>query len=100
MDSRLTYWSKKNKRFEIYTDGIVHYGSITDRLAEYEDTGLTPEEIRQLIKQKENLLEDMATMATALNKYVEAEKELNQLHYINKEIEVLKNQLDELNSAY
>ena len=26
------------------------------------------------------------------------EKELNQLHYINKEIEVLKNQLDELKS--
>ena len=45
---RLTYWSKKNEQYEIYTDGVIHCGSITDRLAEYEDTGLTPEEIKEL----------------------------------------------------
>ena len=42
---RLTYWNETTNRYEVNDNGTIHSGSITDRLAEYEGTGLTPIDI-------------------------------------------------------
>lgn len=41
---RMTRWNPETEEAECEIDGVVHTGSITTRLAEYEDTGLEPEE--------------------------------------------------------
>lgn len=43
---RMTRWNPETEEAECEIDGVVHTGSITTRLAEYEDTGLEPEEVR------------------------------------------------------
>lgn len=43
---RMTRWNPETEEAECEIDGVVHTGSITTRLAEYEDTGLYPEEVR------------------------------------------------------
>lgn len=42
---RMTRWNPETEEAECEIDGVVHTGSITTRLAEYEDTGLDPEEV-------------------------------------------------------
>lgn len=42
---RMTRWNPETEEAECEIDGVVHTGSITTRLAEYEDTGLEPEQI-------------------------------------------------------
>ena len=42
---RLSKWSKIYNCYQVYIDGVRHHGSIVDKLAEYEDTELTPQEI-------------------------------------------------------
>lgn len=44
---RMTRWNPETEEAECEIDGVVHTGSITTRLAEYEDTGLDPEEIKR-----------------------------------------------------
>lgn len=34
---RLTYWNEVTKRYEVNDNGTIHAGSITDKLASYED---------------------------------------------------------------
>lgn len=46
---RMTYWSEKRQRYEINSNGLIHSGSITDRLAEYENIKLEPEEIKDVL---------------------------------------------------
>lgn len=41
---RMTRWNPETEEAECEIDGVVHTGSITTRLAEYEDTGLEPEQ--------------------------------------------------------
>lgn len=41
---RMTRWNHETEEAECEIDGVVHTGSITTRLAEYEDTGLEPEQ--------------------------------------------------------
>lgn len=47
---RMTRWNPETEEAECEIDGVVHTGSITTRLAEYEDTGLDPEEVERYAK--------------------------------------------------
>jgi hypothetical protein len=62
---RLTYWNETTNRYEVNDNGTIHSGSITDRLAEYEGTGLEPSEIFEL-QEKYEALEDGAKNAYSL----------------------------------
>ena len=72
---RLTYWNETTNRYEVNDNGTIHSGSITDRLAEYEGTGLEPSEIFEL-QEKYEALEDGAKNAYSLyREYKDAEEQ-------------------------
>lgn len=45
---RMTYWNTATQRFEVNDHGTIHYGSIVDKLAEYENTEFTPKAVENL----------------------------------------------------
>lgn len=72
---RLTKQEYIDKPSSIRHEYLPSYIGIYGKLAEYENVGLTPEEIHKLIKYKELMLADMATLGTVLNEYIEAEEQ-------------------------
>ena len=109
---RLTQWSKIYNRYQVDIDGIKHHGSIVDRLAEYEDTGLEPREITSMIvelslryKAYENLTEKNERLqkecVDTYNQMMDTEKDFQRIiSESNNEIASLKQSLDELQEKY